>query len=197
MIKEEEELKTVNPFEGLQGDAVWEEVKKYPNIMSALDSRVSSSVNNGVENFKSKGMQEILKAEKEALRKELNPTETPEQIRIRELEEKLSNSEKQSMLSKLQDELSLKAQELDFNTIKAKDYAIWGDKALEKLEADAEWFKTELNNRLSTEIKNKYNKSSPKSSLPIANIDTRIKEARAAGNSDLALRLQMLKQTTA
>lgn len=107
----------------LTKDNFIEVAKKHPNLMSAYDSLVSKSVENGVNNFKEKGMAEILKAKEDAIRAEINPKETPEQKRIRELEAKIQASEDKEILSTRKDELSIKAKELGFDTILAKDLA--------------------------------------------------------------------------
>jgi hypothetical protein len=171
--------------------------KKHPKLLSAFDSQVSKRVESGVNNFKEKDMVSLLKSREEEIRAEINPKETPEQKKVRELTDKITAMESKEKLSMLQSELSLKAKELGFDTIKAKDYAIYGDRAMDRLEADAEWFKSELETRLSSEIKEKYSKTVPKSRvLDPADIDTKIKEARASGNAGLALRLQMQKEAS-
>jgi hypothetical protein len=188
------QLEGLNPLNGLTKETAFDFIKKNPVLLSTFDSEVSKSVNTGVDNFKQKGMQEIIKEREEAIRKELNPEETPEQKRIRELETKLEASDGEKALAKLQDELSTKAKELEFDPIKARDFAVWGENAMSKLEEYATWQNETLNSRLDSEIKTKFNGNPPKrTNLPPADLDTRIKEARAAGNTDLALKLQMMK----
>ena len=178
----------------LTKDNFIEVAKKHPNMLSAYDSLVSKSVESGVNNFKEKGMVDILKEKEEAIRAEISPKETPEQKKVRELTEKISAMEQKEQLAQLQDNLSAKAKELEFDPIKARDFAVWGENAIGKLEEYASWQNETLSERLNSEIKNKYKTVPPKStSLPPADIDTRIKEARASGNTNLALKLQMLK----
>jgi len=188
------QIEGLNPLNGLTKETAFDFIKSNQMLISAFDSEVSKSVNSGVENFKAKGMQEILKEKEAAIRAEINPKETPEQKEIRELKEWKNQSLNDQKMSALKDELSLKAKELDFDTIKAKDFAVWGEDAISKLEEYAEWQNETLNTRLSSKIKDKYNTVQPKvTDLAPADIDTRIKEARASGNNDLALKLQMLK----
>lgn len=190
------QIKELNPLNGLTKENAFDFIKDNQVLLSTFDSQVSKSVESGVENFKSKGMLDILKEKEEALRAEFNPQETPEQKKIRELESRLEASDSEKALAKLQDDLSLKAKELEFDPIDARDFAIYGDKAVEMLEKYAARENERLNERLNKEIKTKYNGNPPKkTSIPPADIDTRIKEARETGNNELALRLQMLKST--
>jgi len=97
--------------------------KKYPGLMSAHDSLVSKSVENGVANFKEKGMIDLFKEKESAIRAEINPKETPDQKEIRELKEWKQQSIDEKKLSSRKDELSIKAKELGFDTILAGKFA--------------------------------------------------------------------------
>lgn len=191
------QIKESNPLNGLSKENAFDFIKSNQVLLSAFDSEVSKSVNTGVDNFKAKGMQEIIKEREEAIRAEINPKETPEQKRIRELEARIESSDKEKALAKLQDELSSKAKDLEFDPIKARDFALYGENAMSKLEEYASWQSEIVTNRLNSEVKTKFKGNQPKAgSLPPADLDTRIKEARESGNTDLALRLQMLKSTS-
>lgn len=194
----EGQLKNYVNLAELPKEQVWDTIKAHPSLMSVFDSEVSKRVNTGVENFRNDKMPEYVskavKEREEALRKELAPEETPEQKRIRELEEKIEASERDKSVNTLKDELAAKGKELDFDSEKARDYYVYGENAMAKLESDAAWFKEEINKRLDPKIKEKYKSGPPKrSEIDPADIDTKIKEARASGNTDLALKLQMIK----
>jgi hypothetical protein len=170
-------------------------LKKVPNAISAYDSVNRSSVETGVENFKNGKMQEEWKAREEKLRQELNPEESEAAKVAREFNEFKANVENEKKLALLKDRLSDKAKELEFpDPMLIRDFAGLGDNAEEVAGKFIELFKTTLNESLSKEIKGKFNKEAPKSSVNTpADLDTKIKEARAAGNTDLALKLQMIK----
>jgi hypothetical protein len=188
------QLEGLNPMNGLTKETAFDFIKSNQVLLSAFDSEVSKSVNSGVENFKSKGMQDILKEKEAAIRAEINPKETPTEKALREANERISAMENDKKLSILQDELSTKAKELDFDPIDARDFSIFGENAIPMLEKYAARETERVNERLDKEIKNKYKTGQPKgSSKPPADIDTRISEARAAGKTDLALKLQMMK----
>lgn len=194
----EGQLKNYVNLAELPKEQVWDTIKAHPSLMSVFDSEVSKRVNTGVENFRNDKMPDYIsqavREKEEALRKELAPEETPEQKRIRELEEKILAAENEKGITALQNDLAAKAKELGFDSEKARDYAVYGENAMAKLESDAAWFAEEINKRLDSEIKNKYKSGPPKrSEIDPADIDTKIKEARAAGNNDLALKLQMIK----
>lgn len=169
-------------------------IKGSKEFASLFDSEVNTRRDTGVNNFMEKKLPEILKEKEEAIRAELNPKESEAAKVAREFKEYKQSVENKERLANLKDELSNKAKELEFDPIKARDYAVYGDSAINKLESDVEWFKTELESRLSSEIKSKYSKEQPKSTpVNLDDIDSRILEARSKGDSNTALRLQMMK----
>lgn len=165
LSKIEGQLTELNPLSGLQTkEQAFELIKSNPVLMSAFDSEVSVRVNNGVENFKSGKMQEEWKQREQELRKALNPEESEADKANRELREEIEQMKNERNLSKLQDELSLKAKEMEFDPIKAREFAVYGEKALEKLNEFAEWQNNIIESRLSNELKDKYNKKQPSTS---------------------------------
>lgn len=191
---------TMNPLGGLTTkEEAWELVKSNKLLLSTYDQKQNERLATFEENLR-KGKIATEWAEKEeALRKELNPEEEPWQKRIRELEEKEKKREAEIARRDLEDSLSLKAKDLEFDTIKAKGYAVYGDKAMEKLEADATWFNETLESRLSSELKKKFegNQQPRSKKIPPADLDSRIREARASGKGELALRLELEKRSQA
>ena len=185
-----------NPLTGLETkEAAWELIKSNKLMLSAFDSEQNKRGETTLANYKSGKMLDEWKERETALRAELNPEESEADKKLREMQEKINGMEAEKLLSSLKTDLAKKAKELEFDPIKAMDYAIYGDKAIEKLESDAEWFKTELETRLGTELKDKFkgNRQPRDKQTPPADLDKQIMEARKAGNSGLALRLQMMK----
>jgi hypothetical protein len=159
----EGQIAGLNPLTGLTDKAAaWELIKGTPLLLSAHDARTVDSVKTGVDSFKEKGMVELWKEKELAIRAEVNPKETDDQKEIRELKERLNESDKKGALTTLQDKLQLKAKELGFDPIRAKDFAIYGeDDAMSRLEAYATAETEAVNTRLSTELKDKYNLQTP------------------------------------
>ena len=190
------QIKDLNPITGLTKETAFDFIKENQVLLSAFDSEVSKSVNTGVENFKNKGMQEILKEREAELRTELNPEESEASKVAREFNEFKSAVQAKEELATLKDLLSNRAKELSFDPIDAREFSAFGQNAIPMLEKFASRENERINTRLSSEIKEKFSMDQPKGiKTPIADIDTKIKEARAAGNSELALKLQMRKAT--
>ena len=190
------QIKDLNPITGLTKETAFDFIKENQVLLSAFDSEVSKSVNTGVENFKNKGMQEILKEREAELRTELNPEESEASKVAREFNEFKSAVQAKEELATLKDLLSNRAKELSFDPIDAREFSAFGQNAIPMLEKFASRENERINTRLSSEIKEKFSMDQPKGTkTPIADIDTKIKEARAAGNSELALKLQMRKAT--
>lgn len=67
-----------------------EEILKTPDVLKALDQRVSQ----GINTYKEKTLPGLVEAEKKKLIDTMNPTETPEMKLIKELQQKLADKEK-------------------------------------------------------------------------------------------------------
>jgi hypothetical protein len=187
-----------NPMTGLETkEAAWELIKSNKLMLSAFDSEQNKRGETTLENFKNGKMKAEWAEKEKALRLELNPEESKADKVSREFAEYKEGIAKKEGISQLKTDLEAKAKEIEFDPIKARDYSVYGDKAIEKLESDAAWFKTELESRLSSELKDKYkgNQQPRDKKIPPADLDTKIREAREKGDSALALRLQLMKQT--
>lgn len=150
-------IKGNDPLSGLTSkEDAFEFIRKTPLLSQAYDKYERESNERALENFKTGKMQDTIKARELEIRAEINPSETPEQKEIRELKERLNESDKKDALAILQNELQLKATELGFDPIRAKDFAVHKDDALAKLEDYANWQTETLNTRLSVELKDKY-----------------------------------------
>ena len=195
----ETELMGMNPLNGVKSkEDAWNLIKTNDFLISAFDSEQGKRADKVLENYKNGRMLEEWKAKEESLRAELNPTETPEQKQIRELIEKDKQRDAELLKRDLEDTLAIKAKDLGFDPIKAKDYSIYGERAIERLESDASWFNETLESRLSDKIKGQYtqNKQPVSSKVEPADLDTKIREARSKGDTIVALRLQQMKDQT-
>jgi hypothetical protein len=197
----EKTIGTLNPLTGLSTkEEAWDFVVKEKGLLlSAFDMKQTERAETIETNLRKGKIADEWKERETALRKELNPEETPEQKTLREMSEKIASMESDKSTTSLKSELSKKAQELEFDPIKAQDYAVYGDQAMDKLEADATWFKEQLESRLSAEMKKQFPGGPPPQRKPIppVDIDKRIMEARAAGKGDLAMKLMLEKNRQA
>lgn len=130
-------------------------------IKSELDSRVSKSVENATERFKENKLPDILKEEREKIRQELNPEETEEQKRIRELQEKVQSFETEKQREQRKAQLREKAKELGYDPLKAERYVAFGDDADKMLEQDAKEFQSTIDTKVNEYIKQKYGGKPP------------------------------------
>lgn len=69
-----------------------DEIMKNPEVLKFVDQKVSL----GINTFKEKTLPGLVEQEKKKLQAELNPTDTPEMQRIKELEKMLAERDKQS-----------------------------------------------------------------------------------------------------
>jgi len=105
---------------------------------SGLDSAISKAVASNTEKFTAEKLPGLLKEEREKAIKEANPEETPEQKRIRELEEKINASDKREASSTLKIELAAKAKEIGYEGSIERYSRLSSEKALEYLVSDHE-----------------------------------------------------------
>ncbi len=189
-------LSGLNPLDGLQDkESAWELIKSNKMLLSTFDQKQGERARTVEENLMNGKVQDIIKAREEEIRRELNPKESEAAKVAREFEEYKAQVAAKEAKTQLMDELSSKAKELSFDPIKARDYSVYGDKAVEKLKADSEWFNNAVNAKVDAIIKEKYGNSQPPKTpeVSLADIDERIREARANGKTAEALRLQRLK----
>lgn len=130
-------------------------------LKSELDSRVSKSVENATERFKENKLPDILKEEREKIRQELNPEETEEQKRIRELQEKVQSFETEKQKEQRKAQLREKAKELGYDPLDAENYVAFGDKAEEMLEKHSKKFQSTVDTKVNEYIKQKYGGKPP------------------------------------
>lgn len=127
----------------------------------ALDSEVTARVESHDAKFQKEKLPTILKEREDAIRAELNPAETPEQKRIKELEEKANALERRTKQSELEKQLRDRAKEIGADISKAERYVVYGDDALKVMEKDHEENKTFIQTQLDKQIKEKFGSTPP------------------------------------
>lgn len=121
-----------------------EYIRAIPSLRSAYDAALNTEYNRAVKKYEEEKLPEKEKELREAIRKELNPDETPEQKQIRELREKLEAKERAEAISERKEALRAKAKDYGIDPEVAADYASYGDDAENVLKRHAEWHKKEL-----------------------------------------------------
>lgn len=138
----EELVSKAAPPEGTE--QAMEYIRHIPSLKNALNSELNREFIRATEKYEKEKLPEKEKEMREAIRKELNPDETPEQKQIRELREKLEAKERAEALTERKEALRAKAKEYGIDPEIAADYASYGDDAENVLKRHAEWHKKEL-----------------------------------------------------
>lgn len=167
--KLDEQLGAYTNLSELTKDNFIETLKKVPNAISAYDSVNRSSIETGITNFKTGKMLDEWKEKETTLRAELNPKETASDKRIRELEDKISNSEKLQLMNLMKDQLSVKAKEMEFDSEIARKLAPLGDEIAESLMKDILTWKDGI---LGDRLKSQYDTKPPKTGGKIGELSS-------------------------
>jgi len=135
-ISEVEKLETeLDPLSGLSTvDQALDFMGRNDLFNRALKKHETTSIEKHDDKFMKDKYPEMLKSALDEKLKELNPDETPEQKRIRELEDKISAADKRDALNALKIELQSKAKEIGY-TGNIDLFISQGDKAIETMEA--------------------------------------------------------------
>jgi hypothetical protein len=137
-------------------------IKSDPDFKSEFDRQVSYAVDNHDKRFQDEKLPTILEQEREKLRKELNPEETAEQKRIRELEERIAKADQESRKRELRDSLRKKATELGVTDIglqpdDMEPFVAFGDEAPQVLESFLTRTREAFTSNLDAKLKEKFN----------------------------------------
>lgn len=124
---------------------------------SALDAETSRRVENALDRFQHDKLPEILKQKESEWSK--MPEESPEQKRIRELEEAMAERDAEANRQRLRAELQEKARSMGYDAPDIDRYTVYGEKALEYLEKDFQHTKSIIDNRVKETIQKKFGKS--------------------------------------
>jgi hypothetical protein len=149
-------------------EEAWNFITKNQTFKSAVDAEVSRATAAHDERFTKTKLPEIEKQLRDRLAKELNPEETPQDKKIRELSEKLEAKERSEQLANTRNLLMKKASEIGFDAEIAAELAVFGDEAEEKLSKVAERFTLAVKSRVEAEVKKRYgNNKEPVTSKPL------------------------------
>ena len=124
---------------------------------SGFDSEISKII----DTHDKEKLPELKKSIRDELEKELNPDLTPEQKRIKALEDELNASKNEKAVNMTKAELRTKAKELGFDPDRAEKYHVFGEKAFETLENDSKYFSDAIKAGIDTEIKTRFGNKIP------------------------------------
>lgn len=125
-------------------------------LTSAFDSRVLKAVKNHDERFMADKLPGILKDEREKIRLELNPKETEDQKRLRELGDELAEQKRLRASDALKADLRRKASELKIPEDMADSFVVYGDNAVERLVFMADHIAKSVDEGIASGIKEKF-----------------------------------------
>ena len=158
-------VKGNNPLAGVKTvEEAKELIAKTDLLRSANDSLVSIAVKSHDDKFTAEKLPELLKAEGEKIRKEINPKETPEQKTNREQKERIDVLEGNAKRSELKTSLLNQATEIGY-TGDVELFVGFGDKASDMLKDEAKRYKTDFDNALSDRIKEQFPDVKPRTSV--------------------------------
>jgi len=196
-LSEVEKLeKDLDPLSGITTpDQALDFMGRNPLFEKGLKKHETQAIEKHDSKFKTDKLPGLLKEEREKAIKEANPEETPEQKRIRELEDNAKARDKSDAEKDLKIALAAKAKEIGY-TRDIDMFMHLGDKAVETMEAyhlkNTEYLKEEKE-KIQKEL---YGNNTPPNKSEIEtpkDIDEQIRTAREAGNAGLALTLLMKK----
>jgi len=149
-------------------------------MKAAFDSEISKKVQNHDDRFREEKLPGLLEAERERLRSELNPQETPEQREMRELRSEMAKIKAERDMATLKDKLRARAKDLNYDPERAAKLAIIGDfdKANSMMEEQAEYLKTALDTERTKIVNQRLGGEAPtggetiETTLTEANVDS-------------------------
>lgn len=135
---------------------------KNKELLSAFDDEVRIKNEEHDERFIKTKLPDMLKSEREAIMKELNPEETPERKEIREMREELAKERNEKAFELRKNNLMKKAEQAGFDSSLAAELAVFGDDSEKKLDFFVEKFNTNVNTKYEQMVKGKFGNSAPK-----------------------------------
>ncbi len=170
------------------------ELVKEKEVRRVIDAEISRAVERHDERFREEKLPKLIEDERARIQKELNPDETPEQKRIRELEERIAKADRDRETVERREALRKKAQELGVSEIgltpdDIEPFVALGDNAGEMLEAFIARTKEAWTTQLDAKVKERFKGATPK--MGDANFDSMIEKLRAAGREEEADRVQL------
>lgn len=117
-------IKGLNPLGNVaDADSAVDFIKSHDVLKRGYDKIAQAAVDAHKRKFEEDRLPEMRKAMRDELLKELKPEETPEQKRLRELEEQLRERDSREKLYQLKEKLRAKAKEVDFDEGLAERFA--------------------------------------------------------------------------
>lgn len=136
-------------------------IKRTPSLRSAFDASLNREYDRAIEKYKTEKLPETEKELRDRIYKELHPEETPEQKRIRELEEKLGAKEAFEKRKMLESALMEKGKEFGIDPTIAADYAAYGEQAETIMKKHAEYLKSQIDGVKNEMTKTAYGNKPP------------------------------------
>jgi len=166
-IAEVEELVQKSTFEGITTkEQAMDFISKNQVFKSANDSMISTAVNSHDDKFKETKLPDLIKAEREKIQAELNPKMTDEQKELQDLKQWRTDSEKREKDGELRTLLRSKGSELKYDPMRAERFSIFGDKAIEMLVDDSEYWNGQIDTKIKESVKETLSGTPPKGGTP-------------------------------
>lgn len=159
----EQAIRGLNPLDGLSKDRALDFMRNTDVLRSALDAEVSRAVEANRRKFDEEKLPELRKSMRDDILKEINPTETPEQKRLRELEDQLKERDNRERLYQVKEKLRAKAKELGFDEDLAERFALMQtDSPEDELATFAERVKSQAQKIAEAEIAQRWPSKQPR-----------------------------------
>lgn len=170
-------FQNTNPLQGIEdADTAVEFIKSNDVLKRGYDKIAQTAIEAHKRKFEEERLPELKKSIRDELQKELNPEETPEQKRLRELEQQLAERDKKEKQYQLKEKLRGKAKELSFDEDLAERLVNLNTEDPEtELENFASRFQQRVQELAEKEVANRWPnkkpKTSPNGSSKITSID--------------------------
>ena len=125
-------------------------------LRSGLDSYVTRAVTEHDKRFVSDKLPKILEEERDKIKAKLNPAKTEAEKELAAIKDDMAKMKAKGVRLELEKHLRRKAKELEYPEDRAERFAVYGDEAEQRLEEEAEFFKTHISTRLESEIKTRF-----------------------------------------
>lgn len=163
----EEAMQTIermNPFNGVQELDSAVDVMKGNDQLNRIRSKIAQdAVDSYKRKFDEEKLPELRKSMRDDILKEINPTETPEQKRLRELEDQLKERDSRERLYQVKEKLRAKAKEIGFDEDLAERFALMQtDSPEEELATFAERVKSQAQKIAEAEIAQRWPSKQPR-----------------------------------
>lgn len=147
----------------VDADSAADFIANHDVLKRGRDKLVTAAIDSHKRKFEEEKLPEIRKALRDEVSKELNPEETPDQKRLRELEEQLRERESREKRYQLRDKLRGKAKEIGFDEELAERLVgLQTEDHEAELTTFAERFQTAVSQMAEAEVNKRWPDKSPK-----------------------------------